>query len=69
MPSGATNPRNPPTRDALMENLYSALTDPRLENSWVGGEETNAIREIGVIAAQGLAGTTKEKSRTFLLCM
>jgi hypothetical protein len=52
-----------------MENLYSALTDPRLENSWVGGEETNAIREIGVIAAQGLAGTTKEKSRTFLLCM
>jgi hypothetical protein len=23
-----------PTRDTLMENLYSALADPRLENLW-----------------------------------
>lgn len=23
-----------PTRDALLENLYSALADPRPENSW-----------------------------------
>jgi hypothetical protein len=31
-----------PTRDALLENLYSALVDPRLEKSW--GEE--ALRTL-----------------------
>lgn len=42
----ATQPR----RDALLENLYSALADPRLDgNSWADGYIANGIDAYTVI--------------------
>lgn len=43
-----------PTRDALLENLYSALADPRLENSWGERFIVNGI-DAYVIICGGVA--------------
>jgi hypothetical protein len=38
-----------PTRDALLENLYSALADRRLENSWGEADIGNGIEAYTTI--------------------
>ncbi len=39
-----------PTRDALLENLYSALADPRLDgNSWAEGYIANGVDAYTII--------------------
>lgn len=37
------------TRDALLENLYSALADPWLENSWGEGFIVNGIDAYQIV--------------------
>jgi hypothetical protein len=44
-----TDEATQPTRDALMENLYSALAGPRLENSWGETFITNGVDAYIVI--------------------
>jgi hypothetical protein len=44
-----------PTRDALMENLYSALADSRLANTWGEHFNVNGVGTYTIICG-GVAG-------------
>jgi hypothetical protein len=40
-----------PARDAIMENIYAAIADPRLEDSWGEGFIVNGIDAFMILEA------------------